>query len=45
VVACAPETVEELAGVPLRQIGVVGGGRLLGVPLEKLRRACEGTAA
>jgi phosphoribosylformylglycinamidine synthase len=45
VVACAPEAVEELAGVPLRRIGVVGGGRLLGVPLEKLRRAHRGAAA
>jgi phosphoribosylformylglycinamidine synthase len=45
VVACAPEAVEELAGAPLRQIGVVGGGRLLGVPLEKLRRAHEGVPA
>jgi phosphoribosylformylglycinamidine synthase len=45
VVACAPDVAEELGGVPLRRIGVVGGGRLLGVPLAKLRRAHEGAAA
>src|SRR5204863_2057212 len=37
VIACAPEDVDSLAGVPLRQIGVVGGRKLGGVPLTKLR--------
>jgi phosphoribosylformylglycinamidine synthase II len=39
VVACPPGHVGRLAGVPLREVGVVGGDRLLGVPLERLGRA------
>jgi len=47
VVACRPEAapeVERLAaksGVPLRRVGSVGGGTLLGVELARLRRAWE----
>jgi phosphoribosylformylglycinamidine synthase len=43
VVACAPERAEALEGVALRRIGVVGGERLLGVPLAELREAYEGS--
>jgi phosphoribosylformylglycinamidine synthase len=43
VVACPPERAEALEGVPLRRLGVVGGGRLLGVPLADLRTAHEGS--
>jgi phosphoribosylformylglycinamidine synthase len=47
VLACAPEGVEELRrladelGVPLRDVGVAGGGTLLGVELSSLRSAWE----
>ena len=44
VIACPPEHVDELTGVPLRRIGVVGGDSLLGLPLAALRRAWEGGA-
>jgi phosphoribosylformylglycinamidine synthase len=36
VIACAPEDVERLGGVPLVQIGEVGGNRVLGVELAEL---------
>ena len=39
VIACAPEDVERLGGVPLRQIGVVGGDSILGATLAELREA------
>jgi phosphoribosylformylglycinamidine synthase len=39
VVACAPEDVGRLGGVPLRELGVVGGDRLLGLPLGGLHEA------
>ena len=39
VVACAPEHVSKLGGVPLRQLGIVGGDAILGVPLEQLGEA------
>jgi phosphoribosylformylglycinamidine synthase subunit PurL len=39
VVACTPEDAETLTGVPLRRIGTVGGSRLLGVELDRLREA------
>jgi phosphoribosylformylglycinamidine synthase II len=42
VVACAPEDVERLGGVPLRQLGVVGGDRLLGIRLRELGKAWSG---
>ena len=42
VVACAPERVEALEGLELRRLGVVGGQKVLGVPLEDLREAYEG---
>jgi phosphoribosylformylglycinamidine synthase subunit PurL len=42
--ACAPDDVEglvppDLPHVPVRRLGVVGGGRLLGVDLDELREA------
>jgi phosphoribosylformylglycinamidine synthase len=43
VVSCAPERAEALEGAKLRRIGVVGGARLLGLPLAELRTAYEGT--
>ena len=42
VLACARGHVERLDGVALRELGVVGGDALLGVPLAELRRAWEG---
>jgi phosphoribosylformylglycinamidine synthase II len=44
VVACAPDRAEALEGVALRRIGVVGGDRLLDLPLAELRAAYEGSA-
>jgi phosphoribosylformylglycinamidine synthase len=43
VLACAPERADALEGAKLRRIGVVGGDRLLGVPLADVRAAYEGT--
>ncbi|HEV3408242.1 MAG TPA: hypothetical protein VG079_06100, partial [Gaiellaceae bacterium] len=42
VVTCAPGDLARLEGVALRQIGVVGGPSLLGVPLDDLRTAYDG---
>ncbi len=39
VLACAPNAVERLGGVPLRRLGVVGGDRLLGLKLTELEEA------
>jgi phosphoribosylformylglycinamidine synthase len=39
VLACAPEAVRRLDGVPLRRLGVVGGDRLLGLKLAELVEA------
>ena len=39
VVTCRRADVERLSGVPLREVGVVGGGKLLGVSLGALRGA------
>jgi len=39
VLACSPAQLDRLGGVPLRRLGVVGGNRLLGVPLDDLREA------
>jgi phosphoribosylformylglycinamidine synthase II len=41
VCACTPReaAILELLGVPLRQVGVVGGDRLLGVPVAELKEA------
>ena len=39
VVACAPENVGRLHGIPLQELGVVGGDRLLGVHIGALRTA------
>jgi phosphoribosylformylglycinamidine synthase subunit PurL len=41
VIACEPDDVDRLEGVPLRRIGVVGGDKLGGVPVAKLREAWE----
>jgi phosphoribosylformylglycinamidine synthase subunit PurL len=47
IVACAPADASELEsvaaglGVPLRRVGEVGGGTLLGVELQRLRSAWE----
>ena len=41
VMTCRPRDQHRLSGVPLRRIGVVGGPRLLGVPLADLRDAYE----
>jgi phosphoribosylformylglycinamidine (FGAM) synthase-like enzyme len=43
VIACAPEEAGSLSGVPLRQIGVVGGDKVGGIPLANLREAWEAT--
>jgi phosphoribosylformylglycinamidine synthase II len=43
VVACRPDRADALAGVPLRRIGTVAGTTVLGVPLDELRAAAEGT--
>ncbi|MGH3113970.1 MAG: AIR synthase-related protein, partial [Gaiellaceae bacterium] len=45
VVACAPDDAENLEGIALRRIGVVGGSRLLGVRLDELREAYGGGRA
>jgi len=42
VIACAPEDVSKLGGLPLREIGVVGGDAILGVRLADLRKAWSG---
>jgi phosphoribosylformylglycinamidine synthase II len=42
VVTCRPEDVPRLGGVPLRDLGRVGGDSLLGVSLDRLREAYEG---
>jgi phosphoribosylformylglycinamidine synthase len=39
VVACAPEDVARLGGVPLKQVGEVGGDTILGVKVVDLREA------
>jgi phosphoribosylformylglycinamidine synthase len=39
VIACAPENVARLGGIPLRDLGVVGGDRLLGSRLRDLHEA------
>ena len=49
IVACAPgdasdlESVAAGLSVPLRRVGEVGGGTLLGVELQRLRSAWEAT--
>jgi phosphoribosylformylglycinamidine synthase subunit PurL len=39
VLACAPEVVERLGGVPLRRLGVAGGDTLLGHTVDALQAA------
>ena len=41
VLACAEENVAKLGGVPLRRIGTVGGGTLLGSDVSGLREVWE----
>jgi phosphoribosylformylglycinamidine synthase len=42
VVACARDDLPRLGGVPLLEIGVVGGETLLDVPLDELGKAWHG---
>ena len=39
VLACAPDEVDRLGGVPIRRLGVAGGESLLGLTLDELREA------
>ena len=39
VIACAPEDVAPLEGVPLRRLGMVGGDRIMGLGLDELAAA------
>jgi len=41
VLACAPDDVAALEDVPLRELGVVGGAKLTGIPVARLREAWE----
>ena len=41
-IACARKDVSRLEGAPLRELGVVGGDRLLEVPLPELEQAWRG---
>jgi phosphoribosylformylglycinamidine synthase len=41
VIACAPADVARLEGVPLREVGVVGGDLLLGFALADLGKAWD----
>ncbi len=45
VISCRREDLARLEGVPLREVGAVGGNRLLGVLLDDLRSAYEGGTA
>jgi len=45
VVTCRPEDIDRLSGVPLRQVGIVGGDRLLGVELAALRAAHDASGS
>jgi phosphoribosylformylglycinamidine synthase II len=39
ILACAPEEADRLGGVPIRRLGTVGGGTLLGIELDDLKEA------
>jgi phosphoribosylformylglycinamidine synthase len=39
VLACSPDVVARLGGVPTRKLGVAGGDNMLGLPLDELREA------
>jgi phosphoribosylformylglycinamidine synthase subunit PurL len=39
VLACAPDVVDQLGGVPIRRLGVAGGDDLLGSTVDQLREA------
>ena len=41
-IACAPGDVSRLEGVPLREVGIVGGETLFDVPLAELGKAYRG---
>jgi phosphoribosylformylglycinamidine synthase len=43
VIACPRERIEQLEGVVLTEIGIVGGDRLLGISLAELRAAYSGS--
>jgi phosphoribosylformylglycinamidine synthase subunit PurL len=45
VITCRPENAARLDGAAVRKIGVVGGDKLLGVPLPELAAAHEGGLA
>jgi hypothetical protein len=36
VIACAPDEIRSISALPLRQIGVVGGDMLGGIPVSTL---------
>ena len=38
-IACAPDDVASLEGVPLRRLGIVGGDTIMGLALEELAAA------
>ena len=38
-VACAPDVVDRLGGVPIRRLGVAGGDSLFGFTVDELREA------
>ena len=37
--ACSPEVVDRLGGVPIRRLGVAGGSQLLGLEVDELQEA------
>jgi phosphoribosylformylglycinamidine synthase len=39
VLACSPDVVARLGGIPTRKLGVAGGDNMLGLPLDELREA------
>ena len=39
VLACAPDEVDRLGGIPIRRLGTVGGTGLLGIELDELLEA------
>ncbi len=41
VITCRPDDRERLEGMPLRELGVVGGDSVLGLGLDALRSAYE----
>jgi hypothetical protein len=39
VLACAPDVVDRLGGVPIRRLGIAGGDSLFGFTVDELRQA------